>query len=98
MATEIFREFVLSKGNYYSQIKKFREIVTLSTDELSNHLLNNYSMLELTNLLVQYIKEENSDKKIPKIRITQEQLEEYFTFGRDMVEITSFKRKYKEQE
>lgn len=89
MSKKIFREFVLSKGNYSTQIAQYRSLKSKSKKEIANYIYCNLSTNDILDVLSNFIIEELNAQNKQKIRITEEQLNLFKVIGYDIKLIPS---------
>ena len=89
MAKKIFREFVLSKGNYSSQIAQYRGLKLKSKKEIATYVYSNLTSNDIIDVLSDFIIEELNTQNQQKIRITEEQLNLFKVIGYDIKLIPS---------
>lgn len=78
---KVFYSYLNPAGsNYAARIKTYKNLAEATPEEVINWLENNCNHREIMSLLAQYMLEEFNfeEEKTPKIRITQEQFDEYF--------------------
>lgn len=78
---KVFYNYLNPAGsNYATRIKTYKNLAEATPEEVVSWLENNCNHREIMSLLAQYMLEEFNfeEEKTPKIRITQEQFDEYF--------------------
>ena len=78
---KVFYSYLNPAGSTYStRIRTYKNLAEATPEEVINWLENNCSHRDVMSLLAQYMIEEFNfeEEKTPKIRITQEQFDEYF--------------------
>lgn len=78
---KIFYNYLNPAGsNYSTRIKTYKNLAEAEIQEIVDWLENNCSHREIMSLLAQYMTEEFNfeEEKTSKIRITQEQFQEFF--------------------
>ena len=78
---KVFYNYLNPAGsNYATRMRTYNNLAQASIEEVINWLENNLNHRDLMNLLAQYMTEEFNfeEEKISKIRITQEQFDQYF--------------------
>ena len=78
---KVFYNYLNPAGsNYATRIKTYKNLAEATPEEVINWLENNCNHREIMSLLAQYMLEEFNyqEEKTAKIRITQEQFDEFF--------------------
>lgn len=78
---KVFYNYLNPAGsNYATRIKTYKNLAEATPEEIINWLENNCNHREIMSLLAQYMTEEFNyqEEKTVKIRITQEQFDEFF--------------------
>lgn len=89
MAKKIFREFVLSRGNYSTQIAQYRGLKSKSKKEIATYVYHNLTSNDIIEVLTDFIIEELNTQNQQRIRITEEQLNLFKVIGYDIKLIPS---------
>lgn len=82
-----FEELNPKGGNYSSKLKFYQSLKTQSIEEIELWVVSNFTMTQTINLLAKYIKNEveNDEKATNKIRVTQQQFDEFFSIIKQRV-------------